>query len=46
VPVAPANAEAPPLFTALEQQLGLRLEATHGSVQTLVVDAVERPTAN
>jgi uncharacterized protein (TIGR03435 family) len=46
VPVAPANAEAPPLFTALEQQLGLRLEATRGSVQTLVVDAVERPTAN
>ncbi len=46
LPVAPADAQAPPLFTALEQQLGLRLEATRGAVQALVVDGVERPTAN
>jgi uncharacterized protein (TIGR03435 family) len=46
VPVAPADAQAPPLFTALEQQLGLRLEATRGPVEALVVDTVERPTAN
>jgi uncharacterized protein (TIGR03435 family) len=46
VPVAPADAQAPPLFTALEQQLGLHLEATHGPVEALVVDTVERPTAN
>jgi uncharacterized protein (TIGR03435 family) len=46
VPTAPADAQAPPLFTALEQQLGLRLEATRGPVEALVVDTVERPTAN
>jgi len=46
VPVAPADAQAPPFFTAIEQQLGLRLEATHGPAEVLVVDAVERPGAN
>lgn len=39
--------DAPPgLFTALEEQLGLKLEAQKGSVETLVVDSIDRPTAN
>jgi uncharacterized protein (TIGR03435 family) len=44
----PASAEAPaaPLFTAIQQQLGLRLEATRGPVEALVVDKAERPSAN
>ncbi len=46
VPTAPADAQAPPLFTAIQEQLGLRLEATRGPVEALVVDTVERPTAN
>jgi uncharacterized protein (TIGR03435 family) len=46
VPVAPADTQAPPLFTAIQEQLGLRLEAMRGPVEALVVDAVERPTAN
>jgi uncharacterized protein (TIGR03435 family) len=46
VPVAPADAQAPPFFTAIEQQLGLRLEATRGMVEALVIDHAEPPSAN
>jgi uncharacterized protein (TIGR03435 family) len=46
VGVASADAQSPPFFTALEQQLGLRLEATRGPVEALVVDTAERPSAN
>ena len=46
VPVASADAPSPPLFTAMQEELGLRLEATRGMVQALVVDKVERPSAD
>jgi uncharacterized protein (TIGR03435 family) len=46
VPAAPADAQEPPFFTAIEQQLGLRIEATRGMVPALVIDGVERPTAD
>jgi uncharacterized protein (TIGR03435 family) len=46
VPPASAAAPSPPLFEAVQQQLGLRLEATKGAVDALVVDAAERPAAN
>lgn len=36
----------PTLFTALEQQLGLRLESRKGPVETYVIDHVERPSEN
>jgi len=36
----------PTLFTALEEQLGLRLEPAKGPVQVLVIDHVEMPSAN
>jgi uncharacterized protein (TIGR03435 family) len=36
--------EAPTLFTALQEQLGLKLESTRGSVELKVVERVERPT--
>ena len=46
--VAPASAEASaaPLFTAIQQQLGLRLVAAKGPVDALVVDKAQRPSAN
>jgi uncharacterized protein (TIGR03435 family) len=36
----------PDLFAAIQQQLGLRLEATKGPIEALVIDQVERPTEN
>jgi uncharacterized protein (TIGR03435 family) len=46
LPVAPSDAPSPPLFTAMEQQLGLQLEATRGPVDALVIDKAERPSAD
>jgi uncharacterized protein (TIGR03435 family) len=34
------------LFTALEEQLGLKLEPAKGPVDTLVIDHVEKPSEN
>jgi uncharacterized protein (TIGR03435 family) len=46
-PAAPPSADAPPdLFTAMQQQLGLKLESTKASVNVMVVDHVEQPSAN
>jgi uncharacterized protein (TIGR03435 family) len=37
---------APSLFTALQEELGLRLESVRGPVDTIVVDHVEMPSEN
>ena len=46
VPKAPDDAQSPPLFTAMQEQLGLKLVATRGMVSAMVVDRAERPRAN
>jgi uncharacterized protein (TIGR03435 family) len=46
MPVAPSDAPAPPLFVALEQEVGLKMEATRGPVSAFVVDGAQRPSAN
>ena len=42
----PENGDSPDLFKAIQEQLGLRLQATTGSVDTIVIDSIERPSAN
>lgn len=42
----PGAPESPSIFTAVQQQMGLRLESTHGPVQVLVIEHVEKPSAN
>jgi uncharacterized protein (TIGR03435 family) len=41
--VLPSSSDLPDIFTALQEQLGLRLVATRGRVDHLVIDRVTRP---
>ncbi len=44
--VMPDNDSLPDLATALDQQLGLKLDSRKGLVDTYVIERVERPSAN
>jgi uncharacterized protein (TIGR03435 family) len=39
-----ADSDAPNLFTAVQEQLGLKLEAGRGPVEVVVIDRLEKPT--
>jgi uncharacterized protein (TIGR03435 family) len=42
----PSDPAGPSLFTAIQEQLGLKFEAAKGPVDVLVIDSVQRPTEN
>jgi uncharacterized protein (TIGR03435 family) len=43
-PIAGIDAKFPSLTTALQEQLGLRLESGRDTIEVLVIDRLERPT--
>jgi uncharacterized protein (TIGR03435 family) len=46
MPVPQFDTNGPSIFTALQEQLGLKLESQKGPVDILVIDHVERPSEN
>ena len=42
----PGTDTAPSIFTAIQEQLGLKLESSKGPVEVLVIDSVHRPSEN
>lgn len=42
----PPRADGPSIFTAVREQLGLRLESSKGPVEFLIVESAERPAGN
>ena len=44
-PASPSDS-APSIFTAIKEQLGLKLDSTKGTVDVIVIDHIEKPGEN
>jgi len=44
--IAPADPNGPSIFTAIQEQLGLKLDSRKGPVDVLIITRAERPTEN
>ena len=42
--IPPVDPNGPPLVTALQEQLGLKLQAARSRMDVIVIDSVDRPT--
>lgn len=45
-PPPPPDAKLPGLFTAIQEQVGLRLESVNAPVEVIVIDRVDKPSEN
>jgi uncharacterized protein (TIGR03435 family) len=45
-PILPTDPSGSSLFTAVQEQLGLKLESGKGPVEIIVIDHIERPSGN
>jgi len=41
-----ASDPAPSIFTALQEEMGLKLDSAKGMTEVLVIDSVQKPTEN
>ena len=46
VPSPSINPDGPSIFTAIQEQLGLKLDSASGAVEMVVIDSVDQPTSD